>query len=226
VTTATHRSLSGLLARPAALSRAFATNRPIHGWVLACTALMPILLTAGWLIADTRQPGNYSPLRQTVSVMSGHAGTDRWIVTGALYIIGVAYFLTAYGLTAVGTAARVALIVAGVAAIGVASQPQPAQGSSTSHVVCTGIGAIAIAIWPMLDSRRDSPALGAVGLRTSIVASVVSVVLFCWTAIEIHGNALGLAERVSSSLQVCWPFVIAFALRRATQGQAADSVPQ
>lgn len=223
MTTAAHRSLPGLLARPAARARTFSADRPVHRWVLACTALLPILLTAGWLIADARQPGNYSPVRQTVSVLSGHAGTDRWIVTSALYLIGLGYFLTAYGLTAVGTAARVGLVLAGVAAFGVASLPQPAQGSSTAHVVCTGIGAVTIAIWPVLVARRDSPALGAVGLRTSAVASVVSVVLFCWTAIEIRGTALGLAERVSSSMQVAWPFVITLALRRASRAPARDS---
>jgi hypothetical protein len=191
--------------------------------VLASTALLPVLLTAGWLIADIRQPASYSPVRQTVSVLSGHAGTDRWIVTGALYLVGVCYFVAACGLSAVGTAPRLGLLVAAAAAVGVASSPQPVQGSSNSHVVCTGIGAVTIAIWPMLVARRDSPALGAVGMRTSIVASVVSVVLFCWMAMEVRGTALGLAERVTSSLQICWPFVIALALRRA---QAQDSATQ
>jgi hypothetical protein len=216
MTTAAHRTLAGLLARPTALSRTFTTDRPVSGWVLASTALLPVLLTAGWLIADVRQPASYNPVRQTVSVMSGHAGTDRWIVTGALYLVGVCYLVAAYGLTAVGVAPRVGLVVAGAAAIGVASSPQPAQGSSTSHVVFTGIGAITIAIWPVLVARRGSPALGAVGMRTSIVASAVSMVLFCWMAMEVRGTALGLAERVTSSLQICWPFVIALALRRAS----------
>jgi hypothetical protein len=216
MTTAAHRTLAGLLARPAALSRTFTPDRPVSGWVLASTALLPVLLTAGWLIADVRQPASYNPVRQTVSVMSGHAGTDRWIVTGALYLVGVCYLVAAYGLTAVGVAPRVGLVVAGAAAIGVASSPQPVQGSSTSHVVFTGIGAVTIAIWPVLVARRGSPALGAVGMRTSIVASAVSMVLFCWMAMEVRGTALGLAERVTSSLQICWPFVIALALRRAS----------
>ena len=226
MTTAAHRSFAGLLARPAALSRTFAADRPIQRWVLACSALLPVLLTAGWVVAGARQPATYSPVRQTVSVMSGHAGTDRWIVTGALYLIGLCYFATAYGLTRAGVQARVGLVVAGAAAVGVASFPVPAQGTSKPHVVCTSIGAITIAIWPALVARRDSLALGAVGMRASIVASAVSIALFCWMALEIRGTALGLAERVSSSMQICWPFVIALALRRSTRLPARDSAMQ
>jgi hypothetical protein len=223
VTTAAHRSLADVLARPAERLCAFSAERPVRGWVVACTALLPVLLTAAWLIADVRQPGTYSPVRQTVSVLSGQAGTDRWIVTSALYLVGVGYLVAAYGLTAVGVAARVGLVVAGAAAIGVATFPEPAQGSSKPHALCTGIGAITIAVWPVLVARRDSLALGALGLRASVVASVVSVALFCWTALEIGGTALGLAERVSSSMQVAWPFVIALTLQRATGAQARDS---
>ena len=223
VTSAANRSFVSLVARPTALARTFAADRPVERWVLTCTALLPVTLTAGWLLGDTQQRGDYSPVRQTVSVLSGYAATDRWIVTGALYLVGLGYFLTAYGLTAVRPAARVGLVVAGAAAIGVASLPEPAHGSSMPHAFCTAVGAATIAIWPALVARRDPLALGGVGIRVSVVASVVSVGLFFWTAIEIRGTALGLAERLSSSLQLCWPFVIALALRRATQAQAHDA---
>lgn len=85
------------------------------------------------------------------------------------------------------------------------------------------IGAVTITLWPALVARRGSPALNAVGLRASITAMVASVALFAWTALEIHGDKLGLAERMSSSLQVCWPFVIAVALRRGARAQDSGS---
>jgi hypothetical protein len=221
VTSTAQRGLVGLLAKPAALTRAFSTQRPVRGWVVVCSALLPIVLTSGWVIADLRQSTDYSPIRQTVSVLSGDAATDRWIVTASLYLVGIGYLATAYGLTTAGTPARIGLIVAGAAALGVASFPEPAQGSSNPHAFCTAVGALTIAIWPALVARRDSLALAAVGLRTSITASVVSGALFCWTALEIGGSALGLAERMSSSMQVTWPFVIAVALRRASRARAS-----
>lgn len=178
------------------------------------TASLPTVLVAGWLIADARQPPAYSPVRQTVSVVAGHAGTDRWIMTASLYIVGAAYVATAAGLRALAPVPRGALVVAGAAAIGVASLPEPAQGSSGSHALCTGIGALTIAVWPALVAAQPG-LLRTVGVVRSIVAIVVSAVLFGWTAWETrHGSALGLAERTSSAAQSCWPFVVVLAVAR------------
>lgn len=189
-------------------------------WVLVSAASLPVVLVAAWLVADAVQPATYSPVRQTVSVLAGHAGTDRWIVTTALYVVGLAYIATAVGLTALPVVPRVALVIAGAAAIGVASFPQPAEGTSRSHAVCTGIGAVTIALWPALVARHEA-LLRAIGPRRSVLAMIGSALLFVWTAVETrNGGALGLAERASSAAQSCWPFVVVLALRRAhSEGQ-------
>jgi hypothetical protein len=58
-------------------------RHPVPWWAVVSAGLSPVLATGGWLIADAVQPTSYSPIRKTVSVLAGHAGTDRWIVTGA-----------------------------------------------------------------------------------------------------------------------------------------------
>jgi Protein of unknown function (DUF998) len=100
---------------------------------------------------DELQPTSYSPVRQTVSVLAGDAATDRWIVTGAVYVIGVCHFATAAGLRALTLRARVGLVVAGLAAIGIAAKPATGKweqstasdihrhpGGSHHGVACTG----------------------------------------------------------------------------------------
>jgi hypothetical protein len=182
--------------------------------VVGCSALLPTILTAGWLVADVLQPPSYSPVRQTVSVLSGRAGTDRWIVTAALYLVGIGYLLVAAGLGVLAVPARVGLIVAAVAAIAVASFPEPVRGSNRPHELFTAIGAITIAVWPALVTRQES-VYAAVGARRAVTAIVVSLALFGWTAIETRGgSALGLAERVSSAVQAGFPLVVVLALRR------------
>ena len=106
------------------------------------------MATGGWLIADAVQPASYSPIRKTVSVLAGHAGTDRWIMTGALFLVGGCQLVTAVGLAGTGVPARILLAVAG------------------------------------LCSNR--------------------------------GNDLGLAERLFLSIETCWPFIVAVALRQTT----------
>jgi hypothetical protein len=142
---------------------------PVHpggkvpGWAVASAALSPVLLTAGWLVAGALQPASYDPIRKTVSVLAGHAGTDRWIMTGTLFVVGGCHLVTAAGLTGVRVPARVLLIVAGMASIGIAASPEPVVGSTPQHLA--------------------------------------------WTA---------LAERLSSSVQTSWPFIVAVTLRRST----------
>lgn len=179
------------------------------------SAVLPILLVTAWVIAGSRQPAAYSPVRQTVSVLSGEAATDPWIVTAALYAVGMAYLVAALGLRTLIPTARVGLVIAGLAGIGVASFPQPVHGTSQAHAFCTGVGAIVIAVWPALAALQES-VLSAVGARLTVVAITVSVAMFVWMAVETQqGPMLGLAERVGSGLQSCWPFVVAFALWRS-----------
>src|SRR6202044_2106797 len=111
--------------------------------------------TAGWLIADAVQPASYSPIRKTVSVLAGHAGTDRWIMTGALFLVGVCQLVTAVGLAATRTPARIVLAVAGLSSIGIAASPEPVRGSTPQHLAWTALGAVAITVWPAFTARRS-----------------------------------------------------------------------
>ncbi len=198
----------------------------IPRWTLLSAGLAPVLLTAAWLAADARQPRHYSPMRQTVSVMSGYAGADRWLMTGGLLLVGACYFVTAAGLRDLPALAGV-LVVTGAAAVGVAAFPQPAHGSTPAHMLWTGIGELALAALPVIVTlhRLDRPLLGA---PASGLVAVAFSGLFVWLVFELYdGQHLGLAERLSSSLQTCWPFVVVLALRRsadtADTGQRGSS---
>ncbi|HLQ52769.1 MAG TPA: hypothetical protein VK162_00710, partial [Streptosporangiaceae bacterium] len=49
----------------------------------------------------------------------------------------------------------------------------------------------------------------------SAAVTAVFVALLGWLLAETRdGSVLGLAERLTSSIQTCWPFIIAVALRR------------
>jgi hypothetical protein len=202
-------------AAASAVSRWLSADRPVAAWVPVCAGLSPALLTIAWLIGDAVQPTSYSPVRQTVSVLAGYAGADRWIVTGGLYVIAVSHFATAAGLRVLTVRARVGLVVAGLAAIGIAASPQPVSGSRAQHLVFTCIGAVAITAWPALAAQRRAPASILVSARVSAVVSLGFLILLCWTVVETQGGgSLGLAERVSSAIQIGWPLAVAVSLQR------------
>jgi hypothetical protein len=193
----------------------------VADWAIATSALSPILLVGAWVVADELQPSSYSPVRQTMSVLAGYAATSRWLMTGAVFVVCACYLVTALGLTGVRASARVVLVVAGVSGIGIAASPEPVHGSTPQHLAWTAIGAAAIAVWPAFVARRTPlrPRPLVLSVHGSATVTAVFLALLGWVFIETdHGSVLGLAERLTTTVQVSWPFVVALALRRSQPG--------
>jgi Protein of unknown function (DUF998) len=201
-------------------ARLVRSSGPVPWWAVVSAALSPLLLTGGWLVADAVQPDSYSPVRKTVSVLAGYAGTDRWIMTSALLLVGCCNFVTAAGLTGVRLPARILLVVAGLSSIGIAASPEPVVGSTPQHLAWTSLGEVTIAVWPAFAGRRGSPRPLILSVRGTAVVTAVSIALLGWLVIETQGGSvLGLAERLVSSIQITWPFVVALALRSAPRAR-------
>jgi hypothetical protein len=116
----------------------------------------------------------------------------------------------------VRASARALLIVAGLAGIGIAASPEPAGGATPGHLAWTVLGAITTAVWPAFAARRASRRPLILSSYGSAAVTAVFVALLGWLFIETRdGSVLGLAERLTSSIQTCWPFIIALTLRRA-----------
>jgi hypothetical protein len=192
-------------------------RHPVPWWTVVSAGLAPVLATGGWLVAEAVQPASYSPIRETVSVLAGHAGTDRWIMTGALFLVGGCQLVTAAGLAGVGVPARIVLAVAGLCSIGIAVSPEPARGSTPQHLAWTSLGAVALAVWPAFVAPRAPPRPLILSSYGRAVVIAVFVALLGWLVIETQGGSdLGLAERVFLSTETCWPFIVAFALWQTT----------
>jgi hypothetical membrane protein len=197
--------------RPVSAAR---SSRAVPAWAVVSAALTPVLLTGGYLIAGALQPPSYTPIRETVSVMAGQAGTDRWVMTSALLAVGCCHLVTAAGLAGARPAARLLLVVAGLASIGIAASPEPAHGSTPRHLAWTALGAVTIAVWPAFTARR-APRPRILSARGSAAVTVAFVALLGWLVLETQGGSMvGLAERLMSSVLTCWPFAVAVALRR------------
>jgi hypothetical membrane protein len=193
-------------------------------WAVISTALTPLVMTGGWLVAEALQPPSYSPLHDSISGLAALGATDRWIVTGALFLVGACYFVTAGCLPRLRRPARIVLLIAGISSIGIAVSPQPANGSSAMHMVWTCVGAAAITIWPAFTaSRAPSPPL-ILRARGAVTVTAVFLVLSAWLMAETqHGSALGLTERLVPGVQITWPFIVALALHRAQDRERMTS---
>jgi hypothetical protein len=185
-------------------------------------ALAPVVLVAGWLVVQMRQPASYNPIHDTLSSLTPADPLDRGILFGAPIAIGICQVVTAAGLRPIAATGRVVLAIGGAALAMTVAFPQRV-GSLTAHGIVAGAAFLAFALWPvaaMLAPRAEDSSRGqwATRPRVARTASVVLVLLGGWFAAELFlGTRAGLAERVTSAADVLWPLtVVVTCLRSGT----------
>jgi uncharacterized protein DUF998 len=204
---------------------------PVPGWAVGTALLAPVVLVGGWLVADALQPGSYSPMRQTMSALAGHSGTDRWVMTAALLLVGTCQIATGAGLAAVRMPARILLILTGLSTLGIAATPEPVTGPTSRHLAFAVSCVVTTAVWPVLVARRTPAQPWILGVRRCATVTVIFAALSCWLLIAARdsGGDLGMVERLTSAVQCLFPLVVALALRQAArdagnQGPVSESV--
>jgi hypothetical membrane protein len=194
--------------------RSVVSAAPVARCAAVSAALAPVVMIGAWLVAEARQPPSYSPLSSSISGLAGLAATDRWIMTGALFLVGVCYLVTAAGLPGLRGSARIVLVIAGLSSIGIACSPEPVGGTSPQHLAWTSLGAVAISVWPAFTASRARSQPLILRARGAAVVTAAFLVLLAWLVVETqHGTVLGLTERLVTGVQVTWPGVVALALR-------------
>jgi hypothetical protein len=158
-------------------------------------------------------------MHQTISVLAGHSGTDRWVMTTALMLVGSCQIATGAGLTAVRMPARVLLILTGLSTLGIAATPEPATGPTSRHLAFAVSCVVTTAVWPVLVARRAPAQPRILSLHGCATATVLFAGLSCWLLIAARDGAgdLGLVERLTSAVQGLFPLVAALALRQTGQ---------
>ncbi len=193
-------------------------------WVLLSSGSAPVLLIAGWVIAASLEGPAYDPVTQTISVLAAYGAAGFWIMTGALFALGVCHLLTAWGLRAAAAAGRLALAGGGVAALVVALVPVPSSGGSLRHGSVAVAGFVLLAVWPVLAVDGGGAAPWALRPAPACAATAVMAAGAVWFLIEMHlDGAAGVAERVVTAVQSVWPFVVVTSCVRHCQGR--DSSP-
>lgn len=197
---------------------ALSLSSPVPGWTVVTAALTPVLLVGGWLVSGVLQPTSYSPLQQTMSVLAGQPGTDRWIMTGAFVLVGATQLATAVGLTGIGLPARLLLIATGLCTFGVASSPEPAAGPSHVHLAFAASCVFTTAVWPLFVARRAPAPSWSVSISGCAAVTTFFAALSGWLVFaSLGGGDLGLAERATSTALGLFPLVVALSLWQATR---------
>ena len=192
---------------------------PVPGWAVVTALLAPVALVGGWLIAGALQPVAYSPMRETISVLAGQSGANRWVMTTALLLVGSCQIATGAGLTAVRVPARILLILTGLSTFGIAATPEPATGPTSRHLAFAVICVVTTAAWPLLVARRGRARAWILSVGGCATVTVLFAGLSGWLLIAAQSGAadLGMVERLTSAAQGLFPLVVALAVRRTAR---------
>ncbi|HXP57437.1 MAG TPA: DUF998 domain-containing protein [Streptosporangiaceae bacterium] len=193
----------------------------VPGWVVGAALLAPAVLVAGWLVAGALQPASYSPMGQTISVLAGQTGTDRWVMTAALLVVGSAQIATGAGLVAVRLPARILLILTGLSTLGIAATPELATGPTGRHLAFAVSCVVTTAVWPLLVVRRAPAPSWILSLYGGVAVTMLFAGLSGWLlfAAQTGAGDLGLAERLTSGVQSLYPLIVVLVLRRAASAR-------
>lgn len=201
------------------------TGTPWWG-VLSATAA-PVLLIGGWTLAASLQETGFDQVSGTISALAALDADQRWVMTIAIAGTGLCHAVTALALHRASVPGRWWYGLGGLATTAVAVFPLPAGGSEGGaplHVLAASAAFGLLGTWPLVErlarGRRADRSLPW-GLRTPAVA-VAGVVLLgtlAWFGVELGGDRVGLAERVASAAQACWPLVVVLSARAAARSR-------
>ena len=201
--------------------------RPVPRWTLLSSGSAPLLLVGGWTVAGALQRPGYDPVTETISVLASYGASYRWLMTGAMLVVGACYAATAVALHAVPLPGRVALGCGGTAVILVALFPQPSSGTTLRHTAAAAVAIVALAVWPRLAAVRGPTAPWPLRTWLSWLVTAVLLLTALWFLFELRGgDAAGVAERVVSSAEALWPFVVVASCVRLTRRAAAQGAEQ
>jgi hypothetical membrane protein len=181
----------------------------------ASSIAAPILLVAGFTIAASHQQAPYNSWVDTISALAAPTATHSWIMTAALYALGLCHIITAFALRPAASLGRLILAFGGIATLGVAMFPTNATIKPTSHMVAAGLAFGALTVWPVFARQRRHAEAALLHPRICWAATAALGSLVLWFVIELarEGSHVGLAERVVAVAQALWPMLVTNSLR-------------
>ncbi|MET8508543.1 DUF998 domain-containing protein [Streptomyces sp. NPDC004787] len=184
--------------------------RRVPRWALVPSSSAPVVLAAGWTTAAALEGPAYDAVRQTISVLAAYGAAGFWVMTGALFAVGLCYLGTACALRPAAPAGRVALAAGGLAAMVVALVPAPTSGGSLRHGSVAATGFAFLALWPLLAAARGGRrAPWALRPVPSLLATVSMGAGALWYVVATDGDGpAGVAERLVTTLQSLWPLIV------------------
>lgn len=189
----------------------------IPWWGLVSAVVAPIAYIGGWWWAGSITP-RFDPISSTVSDLAALGAPNRWLMTTALVVTGLAHIVTAVGMRPADPAGRSLLAVGGVATLLVAWLPNSVVGHNVvSHMLATYLALAALTLWPAVIARNrpDMPVVLRPRFGQILTLGMAVLAVITLADIVTGGATLGLRERALTTVQVLAPLVVVLGIRYA-----------
>jgi hypothetical membrane protein len=168
----------------------------------------PIQSIAGWTISGLIRGDNYDPFRQPISDLAALDSSTFWLQSSFFILGAILWIVASFSARAFSWPGRIALLVSGLATIGLTVFPTPTQTTSSEmHRFFAIVQFVLMTAFPLLAMRFDRRYHWLIRPPAAITATVIMTAIAFWfLAVWVDPNAtnVGFVERVIAVAQTLY----------------------
>lgn len=168
----------------------------------------PIQSIAGWTISGLLRADNYDPIRQPISDLAALDSSTFWLQSSFFILGAILWIIAAVSAKAFSMPGRAALLISGIATVGLTVFPTPTQTtSSETHRFFAIVQFVLMTAFPLLAMRFNREYHWLLRPVAAIGATVVLTAIALWfLAVWVDPTAtnVGLVERVIAVAQTLY----------------------
>lgn len=165
----------------------------------------PIQSISGWTISGLLRGDNYDPIRQPISDLAALDSSTFWLQSSFFILGAILWIVASFSAKAFSWPGRLALLISGLATIGLTVFPTPSQTSSSElHRFFAIVQFVLMTAFPLLAMRFDRRYHWLIRPPAAIGATVALTAIALWfLAVWVDPNAtnVGVVERVIAVAQ-------------------------
>lgn len=165
----------------------------------------PIQSISGWTISGLLRGDNYDPIRQPISDLAALDSSTFWLQSSFFILGAILWIVASFSAKAFSWPGRLALLISGLATIGLTVFPTPSQTSSSElHRFFAIVQFVLMTAFPLLAMRFDRRYHWLIRPPAAIGATVALTAIALWfLVVWVDPNAtnVGVVERVIAVAQ-------------------------
>ena len=178
---------------------------------LWAATLGPVVTFIGYTIGALLWPG-YDGVKKTISDLAANDSPVQLFISSVFIFGAICDIVVSHYAKAFRTSARIAILLAGLATIGLTVFPTPNQEDiSVEHRIFAISSFILFVVWPLLTIRRGPDAPPMLRPKVAIIGTLFLLSISVWFLslwADDSSTIVGLGERIGVAAQGLYPMIV------------------